>query len=976
MYGGGCRSAVRRLGLVAVLSFAITAGLAVVNPSATSAVTGTIAGTVFEDFNANGAMDPGSNNSASGSAADVGVKGVMVTVTDSIGSVVTTTTDSAGAFSVPITAATNDVRVAIDAPAGYLPGPQGPHSGTTVQFVDLTAPAAGAVMVGLVRQGNYSPDRPRLLNVLQSAAINGFSRQFVVQSDQPTLVSSDHADRNFAVPTTEATADQTGAIWGVAQVDAAYAFTSAYFKRHTRTGPDGLGAIYLTDLSAGPNASPWAKIPNAGTNPRGDEALMTTFSDWFHDVAAFPFVGKVGLGGTALAPDRKSLYVMNLNSKSLWQVPFTIGTGGVPLAGPPAEVAIPLSLPGAATGCPSQSDLRPFGVSAQNGSIWVTLTCTGPAVADLRGYVYRYSPEAGTFDAAPAFETALSGYARGATFRPPPFSANWNPWEDVTWPGSQGIVSKPQPMVSDVTFDSSGDMTIGIKDRLGDQAGHGTGDLTPGSPQAWFGMPGGDILRACRNAADTGWELESNGSCGAPPRLGARPTNNQGPGGGEFYNDDFVPYHDQVSLGALLQLPGYGEVINTSFDPGKTTNAEGVRFYSHANGAPNSYHLIRGNPSSTSGGFAKSGGLGDMAALVGAAPLEIGNRVWLDTDGDGIQDAGEPPIPGVTVSLYAADGATLLATAVTDVTGTYYFSNAAGTSSTSVIFGVTGLQPGTDYVVRIDNPPDYAPGGPLAGLRPTAAGAGPDRSVDSDGSPVSGFAEAAITTEGEAASDHTIDFGFVRPASVGDFVWEDLNGDGLQTAGEPGILGVTVRLFQGATEVAATVTDGSGRYLFAGLAAGTYRVRFESPGGFTPTIQDAGGDDAVDSDASSATGETVDFSLSPGENDLSWDAGFIRPPPPTTPGPGKTTTTQPLPAATTVVPRAVLGFPLSKTGTDIAGPLNFAAALVVVGGALTFAGRPHRSVSPRGRRRARRAAFEDWLHSAELREVKSFIDRL
>jgi hypothetical protein len=207
-------------------------------------------------------------------------------------------------------------------------------------------------------------------------------------------------------------------------------------------------------------------------------------------------------------------------------------------------------------------------------------------------------------------------------------------------------------------------------------------------------------------------------------------------------------------------------------------------------------------------------------------------------------------------------------------------------------------------------------------------------------------------------------------------VWEDLNGDGLQTAGEPGILGVTVRLFQGATEVAATVTDGSGRYLFAGLAAGTYRVRFESPGGFTPTIQDAGGDDAVDSDASSATGETVDFSLSPGENDLSWDAGFIRPPPPTTPGPGKTTTTQPLPAATTVVPRAVLGFPLSKTGTDIAGPLNFAAALVVVGGALTFAGRPHRSVSPRGRRRARRAAFEDWLHSAELREVKSFIDRL
>jgi hypothetical protein len=176
--------------------------------------------------------------------------------------------------------------------------------------------------------------------------------------------------------------------------------------------------------------------------------------------------------------------------------------------------------------------------------------------------------------------------------------------------------------------------------------------------------------------------------------------------------------------------------------------------------------------------------------------------------------------------------------------------------------------------------------------------------------------------------------------------------------------------------VATTVTDANGRYLFAGLAPGTYRVLFDSPTGFTPTGQDVGGNDAIDSDALPATGETVDSVLSPGENDLSWDAGFVRPSPPTTPGPSQTTTTQPPPTGTTVAPRAVLRFPLSKTGTDIAGPLNLAAVLVVIGGVLIFAGHSRQQVGPRGRRRARRAAFENWLRSADLREVTAFIDRL
>lgn len=149
-----------------------------------------------------------------------------------------------------------------------------------------------------------------------------------------------------------------------------------------------------------------------------------------------------------------------------------------------------------------------------------------------------------------------------------------------------------------------------------------------------------------------------------------------------------------------------------------------------------------------------------MTALITAAPIEIGNRVWLDANQNGIQDAGEANVPGVQVGLYAADGTTLLATAVTDAAGTYYFSNATGTSTGNAIYGITGLQPGMSYVVRLDRIADYQAGGPLAGLSPTTAGAGPDRAVDSNGTLVGTFVQAPVSTDPAGVNDHTIDFGF------------------------------------------------------------------------------------------------------------------------------------------------------------------------------------------------------------------------
>ena len=76
--------------------------------------------------------------------------------------------------------------------------------------------------------------------------------------------------------------------------------------------------------------------------------------------------------------------------------------------------------------------------------------------------------------------------------------------------------------------------------------------------------------------------------------------------------------------------------------------------------------------------------------------------------------------------------------------------------------------------------------------------------------------------------DPTLDFGYTPLlSSLGDYVWEDLNADGIQDAGEPGIQGVTVTLYSSDGEVlGTTVTGPTGEYVFTDLPAGSYYVHF------------------------------------------------------------------------------------------------------------------------------------------------------
>ena len=161
----------------------------------------------------------------------------------------------------------------------------------------------------------------------------------------------------------------------------------------------------------------------------------------------------------------------------------------------------------------------------------------------------------------------------------------------------------------------------------------------------------------------------------------------------------------------------------------------------------------------------------DFATLLISAcsnlDVEIGDRLWFDKNGNGLQEIGEPGISGVTVNLYRDNQ--LVATTVTDNDGRWGATSA------------DGLLPLTDYTVRLDHSADYATGGPLFETFLSPAYQGTDPQLDSKATAGSdGFYEMAVSTGSGGVSRHQYDMGITPPASIGNLVWLDLNGNGVK----------------------------------------------------------------------------------------------------------------------------------------------------------------------------------------------------
>jgi len=263
--------------------------------------------------------------------------------------------------------------------------------------------------------------------------------------------------------------------------------------------------------------------------------------------------------------------------------------------------------------------------------------------------------------------------------------------------------------------------------------------------------------------------------------------------------------------------------------------------------------------------------------------LSITGRKYYDANGNGIEDPDDPGIPNGTVSLMENNN--VIDTTTTDKDGVYTFANLAqgtytisdppaggfvlttsstitvtltGTTATVVNanFGLAGTHSisGAKYfdangngardsgetgvpgwLMHIDGTTTFG-GVPVSISRTTAA----------DGSYVFDHIAPGTYTISEAARPHWVqtapgatgtynvivtnsnvagrDFGNrVDTLSISGVVYNDINGNGVKDAGEPGLPGWTIALGGASSATAVTASDGS--YIFPNLAAGsTYTV--------------------------------------------------------------------------------------------------------------------------------------------------------
>lgn len=924
----------RLVGVMGIIAGAMVVGLTG-QPSAVVA-SSAITGTVFQDFDSDGVMDTAV---AIGVAFDVGVAGIEVRGFDSTGAQVgSTTTGAGGGYTLNIAgAATTSVRVEFTIPstnaslAGFTSsfatttGASGSQYGSAIQFATI---GNTGVNFAVNRPGDYCQNNPTLVTCAAEAGTGSTTNVGAFTLSTAISGFTDFNENSTRIGSSRS----LGAVFGIGTDRNRNSYYGTYVKRHVEYGSAGaVNAIYRINHDNPGTVTTFVTLP--GTLPAHNSTAVGSFGAYSGDTTVFDQVGRVGLGDVDVTDDGTTLLAVDMNEAApkLWFVPIS-GSGNGVTAGAASSITIPTPVASGGVSCPGK--WHPMGIGTRGNRILVGGVCgaentvspatpRGPDPTQSTAFIMEYS---GTRTGVGSFQTiwaAPLSYERSCVYREgtripcdPATStvetvstADWAAWnghpnlDDIDGPTGGLFASNPQAMLANIEITDSGDLIVGLRDRFQDQimtgqAAYSLAYADTAYPQPPLPFPkglgtmaGGDLLRVC--ASGSTYTTEANGTCanlaGAAqiePRLGLR----------EYYydpydngfNDTWGPAHPETAQGATATMPGYPGVWATVYDV-RTPGEQGVLSFGSCSAA-SAGTTCRGPATgygSQNGGygfgnlnnFNKGIGLTDIEVLCDMAPVQIGDRVWMDTDGDGVQDPGEAPIAGVTVRLYDAAG-NLVSTARTNAKGEYLFSStileaASGGASPDALGG--NVVVGSAYTIRFDNPADYTASGPLNGYTVTSRDAttttatDSEDAIDSDAQVTSLFPRTTVPALMAGGNNHTYDVGFVPVVAVGNYTWVDSDSDGMQDVGEPPLAGVKVELFDANGNpavdangllVAAQTTDANGKYLFDNLAPGNYRIKFTSPSGYAGTTADAAAaTQATDSDADAVTGMTAVFTV-------------------------------------------------------------------------------------------------------------------
>lgn len=327
----------------------------------------------------------------------------------------------------------------------------------------------------------------------------------------------------------------------------------------------------------------------------------------------------------------------------------------------------------------------------------------------------------------------------------------------------------------------------------------------------------------------------------------------------------------------------------------------------------------------------------EVELIIEDIPGSVGNYVWKDLNGNGMQDDGEFGVPDVLVTLLDASGV-IVDTTMTSADGFYMFFSVpsgdymlvftppdgygftlkdsggddakdsdANPDGTTDPFTTTGAPAGMWDAGLVEQEVSAVPTGPLCPLtglpvddpaylelRPIAISMShfpPKATRPPMGINFAPFVFELFIGEGQTrllsifyCGYPSIDFGQQGEAdmpaednypAVGNRVWGDVNGNGIQEEGEPGVPDIKVKLFKKSGElVGETFTDNGGYYFFDGLEPGEYYLTFNNSGtGYEFTYYQEGDDPNVDSDALS-NGVTQTIKVEAGYLDHI-DAGLV-----------------------------------------------------------------------------------------------------